>query len=107
MKQIVKTIISGIIFSFFMSNTSYSLSQNDEANSQEKTIESLRKGTLYIKGKPGASVKVEQLKHEFWFGCAISSGVFAQNSRMSESDIQMYKEKFLENFNSVIFHLII
>ncbi len=102
MNIIVKTIRTGIIFSFLLSNTAYSSSQNDEMDSQEKAIESIRKGTLHIKGEPGAKVKVEQLKHEFWFGCAISSSVFVQNSRMSESDINMYKEKFLENFNSAV-----
>ena len=102
MSQIVKTICLGIIFSLLLSNRAHSSSLNDEKNSQEKAIESIRKGALHIKGKPGAIVKVEQLKHEFWFGCAISSNVFAENSKMSESDIKMYKEKFLENFNSAV-----
>ena len=102
MSQIVKTICLGIIFSLLLSNRVHSSSLNDEKNSQEKAIESIRKGALHIKGKPGAIVKVEQLKHEFWFGCAISSNVFAENSKMSESDIKMYKEKFLENFNSAV-----
>ncbi|MDX2431031.1 MAG: endo-1,4-beta-xylanase, partial [Bacteroides sp.] len=59
-------------------------------------------GTLHIKGSPGEVVKVEQLQHEFWFGCAISSNVFNGNTRMSESDKSMFKEKFLENFNSAV-----
>ncbi len=77
-------------------------SLNDEKNSLELATESIRKGTLHITGDPGVEVTIEQLKHEFWFGCAISSGVFAEHSRMSESDIKIYKEKFLENFNSAV-----
>ena len=65
-------------------------------------IDSLRKGTLHIQGRPGEVVKVEQLKHEFWFGCAISSRVFAEKSKMPEADKAMYKEKFLENFNAAV-----
>ncbi len=93
---------TGIIFLILSANVAFSQSQINENNSQKKAIESLRKGTLQIKGEPGAKVKIEQEKHEFWFGCAISSNVFAQNSKMSESDIRMYKEKFLENFNSAV-----
>ncbi len=33
-----------------------------------------RKGTLIIQAKRGGKVTVEQLSHEFWFGCAISNG---------------------------------
>jgi len=74
----------------------------DGRNAQEKAIDEIRKGSLHIKGKPGELVKVEQLKHEFWFGCAIASHVFAEKPKISEADIAMYKEKFLENFNSAV-----
>ena len=92
----------GFVFLFIISSYAYSLSPGDDMKSQESAIQTLRKGTLQIKGKPGAVVHIEQLKHEFWFGCAISSNVFSENTRMSESDIAMYKEKFLENFNSAV-----
>ena len=59
-----------------------------------------RKGMLVIHAKPGDQVVVEQVSHEFWFGCAISNGL-AGNS-MSEGDLRQYKEKFLENFNSAV-----
>jgi len=93
MKSIIFSIaISiGVLFSLFA-----------PSSAQEQAIESHRKGTILIKGKAGTKVKVEQLNHEFWFGCAISSGVFAEHSRMSESDIEMYKQKFLGNFNSAV-----
>lgn len=58
------------------------------------------KGEITVKAKPGAKIKIEQQEHEFWFGCAISDGIF--NGRASENDVKMYKEKFLENFNSAV-----
>ena len=60
-----------------------------------------RKGEITIKAKPGDKVIIEQMRHEFWFGCAISNGVFGGGS-MQENDIRQYKEKFLENFNSAV-----
>jgi endo-1,4-beta-xylanase len=93
MSQILNTIFTGIFFSLLLPNS---------AHSQQQAIDSIRKGTLHIKGNPGEIVNIEQIKHEFWFGCAVSSQVFAENSRMSEQDIQIYKEKFLENFNSAV-----
>lgn len=59
-----------------------------------------RKGTLIIQAKRGDKVTVEQLSHEFWFGCAISNG-FVGGS-MSENDVRNYGEKFLKNFNSAV-----
>ncbi|MDH4298679.1 MAG: endo-1,4-beta-xylanase [Cyclobacteriaceae bacterium] len=59
-----------------------------------------RQGVLIIKAKPGSQVMVEQLSHEFWFGCAISNG-FGSGS-MSEDDARQYNEKFLKNFNAAV-----
>ena len=59
-----------------------------------------RKGDLIIKANPGDMVIVEQLSHEFWFGCAISNGLASE--RMPAEDKRQYKEKFLENFNSAV-----
>ncbi len=86
-------ICAGVLFSLLFSPIAYA---------QQESIESIRKGSILIKGEPGTTVHVEQLNHEFWFGCAISSSVFSENSRMSETDIKMYKQKFLENFNSAV-----
>ena len=66
----------------------------------EKSIEEHRKGKIIVKSKPDSEVNIEQLSHEFWFGCAISDGIF--NGRASENNVKQYKEKFLENFNSAV-----
>ena len=61
------------------------------------SIAKYRKGDLIIKAKRGSRVTVEQLRHEFWFGCAIPNSLAGG---MSESNLKQFKEKFLENFNS-------
>ncbi len=66
----------------------------------KQSIEKYRKGEITVKTNPGAQITVEQLRHEFWFGCAISNGVF--ENYMSEEDKKMFKQKFLENFNSAV-----
>ncbi len=66
----------------------------------DEEITKYRKGEITVKAKSGSQVKIEQVAHEFWFGCAISDGIF--NGRASENDQKIYKEKFLENFNSAV-----
>ena len=66
----------------------------------DESIATHRKGVITIKARPGAKVTVEQLRHEFWFGCAISNSL--ADGRMSENDLKQYKEKFLQNFNSAV-----
>ncbi len=66
----------------------------------KESIAQNRKGILIVKARPGDRVIVEQLGHEFWFGCAISNSL--AGGRITESDVQQYKKKFLENFNSAV-----
>ncbi|HKJ79557.1 MAG TPA: endo-1,4-beta-xylanase [Prolixibacteraceae bacterium] len=67
---------------------------------KEPSVYDHRMGELTIKAKPGATVIIEQVAHEFWFGCAIPNG-FADGS-MSENDKKQFEEKFLTNFNSAV-----
>ena len=71
-----------------------------QAPGADESIARNRKGELIVRARPGDRVYVEQLSHEFWFGCAISNSL--SGTRMSEYDMRMYKEKFLENFNSAV-----
>jgi GH35 family endo-1,4-beta-xylanase len=57
-------------------------------------------GELEVRAKPGAQVHVEQLRHEFWFGAALSSGAFS--GRLSAEDQRRYEETFLSNFNAAV-----
>jgi GH35 family endo-1,4-beta-xylanase len=59
-----------------------------------------RMGTLTISAAPGTMVKVEQVRHEFWFGAALANQAF--NGRMSPEDMRRYREIFLQNFNSAV-----
>ncbi len=59
-----------------------------------------RMGDLVVTAKPGAPVHIEQLRHEFWFGAALSSGAFG--GRMNAEDQRRYEETFLANFNAAV-----
>jgi GH35 family endo-1,4-beta-xylanase len=103
MIQSGRIVLLGIIaIPFLLSNSLYSQSFEDDNLSLNEDIERIRKGTIYLSGMPGESVNIKQVKHEFWFGCAISSRVFSPNTKMSEENIRLYKEKFVENFNSAV-----
>lgn len=102
MKLATQILRSGFAWALLLSVSAVAFAENNDRETQNKSIDKIRKGTLHLKGKAGTKVKVEQVKHEFWFGCAISSGVFAPNTKMPEADIKVYKEKFLENFNAAV-----
>ncbi len=59
-----------------------------------------RMGTLTIQAQPGEEVRVEQLRHEFWFGAALSNGMFAR--RADPQLAAKYQEVFLQNFNAAV-----
>jgi len=64
----------------------------------DPAIREHRMGTLIVQAEPGAMVRVEQVRHEFWFGAAISSSVFS--GRYDPEQARKYKETFLANFNA-------
>lgn len=66
----------------------------------DRAIARHRQGTLTVLTQPGARVEVEQLRHEFWFGAALSSAMFGWRARTE--DAERYKKVFLENFNSAV-----
>jgi len=70
----------------------------------EARIGQNRMGELVIKTAPGAEVEVEQLRHEFWFGTAVSNSIVQGGSRrgMSEADRKKYLEVLAANFNSAV-----
>ena len=76
------------------------LGANAEVDDIDEMIRKNRMGELIVEAKPGADVRVEQLRHEFWFGAAISSSAFS--GRMSLEDARRYKEVFLSNFNAAV-----
>jgi endo-1,4-beta-xylanase len=65
----------------------------------DDSISRYRKGLITIKANKGSKVVIEQLRHEFWFGCAIPNGL---NGSMTEKDLIQHKKKFLELFNCAV-----
>jgi endo-1,4-beta-xylanase len=63
---------------------------------KEPSVYDHRMGELTVKAKPGASVTIEQVAHEFWFGCAIPNSL--ADGSMSETDKKQFEEKFLAEF---------
>ena len=57
-------------------------------------------GTLVIEAPAGTAVRVEQVRHEFWFGAALASQMFG--ARAETPDAARYKEVFLANFNAAV-----
>ena len=99
MKRLLKKRICAVFMlaAIMLSQSSFCISKNSEI---DQSIAKNRKGELIVKAKAGATIMVEQLSHEFWFGCALTDQMF--NGLSKESDAKQYKEKFLENFNSAV-----
>lgn len=64
-----------------------------------ESIAKYRKGKLTVEAKQGSQITVEQVSHEFWFGCAIPNSLARG---MSPENMKQFKEKFLENFNAAV-----
>jgi endo-1,4-beta-xylanase len=71
-----------------------------QAAELEQSIRRLRMGTLMVEAVPDSEVRVEQIRHEFWFGAALANQAF--NGRLNAEDAAKYKQVFLENFNSAV-----
>ena len=92
-KFIISSLILSLIGIIYPQVTKAQYSGIDEA------IAKNRKGELIIKAKTGSQVIIEQLRHEFWFGCAIPNSLAGG---MRGNDLDIFKDKFLENFNSAV-----
>ena len=66
----------------------------------DEAIRKVRMGTLRIEAAPGAEIRVEQLRHEFWFGAALASQMFS--GRADAEEAAQYRKVFLENFNAAV-----
>lgn len=66
----------------------------------DESIRRTRTGTLEIEAPPGTEVRVEQLRHEFWFGATLANHMFS--ARADAGEAARYRKAFLENFNSAV-----
>lgn len=64
------------------------------------SIEKYRTGVIVVKTAANTTVELEQQKHEFWFGSAVTSAAF--DGTLGEADAKIYKQKFIENFNVAV-----
>ncbi|HEX9971068.1 MAG TPA: endo-1,4-beta-xylanase, partial [bacterium] len=66
-------------------------------------IAEIRMGDLIVKTKPGAEVKVQQVRHEFLFGTAITNHLAEKDENaMSPEDRKMFLKILAENFNYAV-----
>ncbi len=66
----------------------------------DEAIRKVRMGTLVVETTPGVEVRVEQQRHEFWFGAALASQMFGE--RADAETAAQYKKVFLDNFNAAV-----
>lgn len=59
-----------------------------------------RQGTLVVEAAPDTEVRVEQVRHGFWFGAALANQAFG--GRMRPEDREQYLRVFLTNFNAAV-----
>ncbi|MHC4626851.1 MAG: endo-1,4-beta-xylanase, partial [Planctomycetota bacterium] len=95
-------IIVMVACSFALTGTGFGAAATGKLTSEalETRIREHRMGDLIVRAKPAADVHIEQLRHEFWFGAALSSGAFS--GRLSAQDQRRYEETFLANFNAAV-----
>jgi GH35 family endo-1,4-beta-xylanase len=63
-------------------------------------IETLRRGRLIVLASPGAEVRIEQKRHGFEFGTALSNRFF--NGSLDDKTRQRALEVIVENFNAAV-----
>ncbi|MBN1766060.1 MAG: endo-1,4-beta-xylanase [Sedimentisphaerales bacterium] len=66
-------------------------------------IADIRMGDIVIKTRPGAEVRIEQVRHEFLFGTAIPDSLAEKDPKaMSADDREKYLKVLEENFNYAV-----
>lgn len=100
MKRYVILFVSACLFGLLFTAYGADVSEELTPEAIEARIREHRMGELLVKARPGAEVHVEQLRHEFWFGAALSSGAFS--GWMNPEDQRKYEEMFLANFNAAV-----
>jgi endo-1,4-beta-xylanase len=95
-------ILVGLVFVFGGIVAAFGADVSDELRAEaiKARIVEHRMGDILVKARPGVEVHIEQLRHEFWFGAALSSGAFS--GRLSDEDQSKYEQTFLANFNAAV-----
>jgi endo-1,4-beta-xylanase len=66
-------------------------------------IAEIRMGDILVKTKPGADVRIEQVRHEFLFGVAITDNLAEKSENaMSDKDRKKFLQILEDNFNYAV-----
>jgi endo-1,4-beta-xylanase len=66
-------------------------------------IAGIRMGDILVKTKPGADVRIEQVRHEFLFGVAITDNLAEKSENaMSDKDRKKFLQILEDNFNYAV-----
>jgi GH35 family endo-1,4-beta-xylanase len=96
----IENMLSKIKLPFFIITALIQFACATPKPEKQPSVYNHRMGVLNVKTKPGAKVIIEQVAHEFWFGCAIPNSL--ADGSMPETDKKQFEEKFLQNFNSAV-----
>lgn len=91
-------IIAGTLCSLLSLGCLFSAGADEAA--WDRAITEHRMGRLIVQAPPQAPVRVEQLRHEFWFGAALANHMFSPQANREQA--AKYQQVFLENFNSAV-----
>jgi GH35 family endo-1,4-beta-xylanase len=92
------SIISGTLLSLVWLGCLLPASADEAA--WDRAIAEYRMGRLIVQAPPQTVVRVEQLRHEFWFGAALANHMFTPQANREQA--AKYQQVFLENFNSAV-----
>ncbi len=84
MKQYIIAAVLVSLFGGLGELPAASASSELESEAIAARIAEHRMGDLVVKAEPGATVHIEQLRHEFWFGATLASSAFS--GRLSAGD---------------------
>lgn len=87
------------LVAFLLATSTSSVAEPNETE-LNAAITQRRMTALIVEAPPGTEVEVEQLRHQFWFGAALSSGMFS--NRANPDEAATYQRVFLENFNAAV-----
>jgi endo-1,4-beta-xylanase len=97
-----------LFFGFDLIFLSFSSGQEDvsaqlTSSAIDARISKIRMGDIIVKTRPGADVKVQQVRHEFLFGTAVPDELVSKGSNVfSPEDKKMFIKTLKENFNYAV-----
>jgi endo-1,4-beta-xylanase len=101
-RLIATSLIISVIINTEM-NAQNKFAEKVKTSSIEQRVSELRMGDIIIKARPGAEVKVQQVRHEFLFGAALTDGLAEKDKNaMSAENRKMYLKILGENFNYAV-----